>query len=66
MKKAIGVGLLVGGIVMLVYGFQSRDSLESKVNQVFRGSPSSKTMWLTVGGAFAAVAGLVIVLGKSK
>ncbi len=66
MKKAMGVALLVGGTVLLVFAYQARQSVESKVTQVFSGSPSNKTMWLTVGGAVCGVAGLVIVAGKSS
>ncbi len=66
MKKAIGVGLIVAGVVLLVYGFQSRDSLESRVNQVFRGSPSNKAMWLLGGGAGLSAIGLVLVFSKGN
>ena len=66
MKKIIGIGLLAGGIVMLVFGLQSKDSLESKFKQTFQGSPSNRTTWLLVGGAASSAAGVALVFLKEK
>jgi uncharacterized membrane protein HdeD (DUF308 family) len=67
MYKAIGLALLVGGIVLLIFGFQASHSFSSDVSRTFTGSPTDKSMWMIVGGAVAAVAGLVMSLrGGSK
>jgi hypothetical protein len=66
MKKIIGVALLASGIVLLVFGFQSKGSLESKFKETFQGSPSDKTTWLLAGGAACAAAGVALVLMKDK
>ena len=64
MKRIIGIALLVGGVIALVYGFQAKGSLESKVTETFTGTPSDKTQWLIIGGAVASVAGVGIILMK--
>jgi hypothetical protein len=66
MKKIIGISLLAGGIVLLVFGFQSKGSIESKFHETFRGAPSNKTTWLLAGGAACSAAGVALVLLKEK
>ena len=63
-KRFIGLALLVGGIIMLVYGFQAKDSVQSQVSEVFTGTPSDNAKWLLLGGAVCSVAGVVLVLFK--
>jgi uncharacterized membrane protein YdcZ (DUF606 family) len=62
MNKVIGIALLVGGIVLLIFGFQASHSFTSDVSRTFTGSPTDKSMWMIVGGAVAAIAGLVMSL----
>ena len=62
MKRALGIGLLVVGVILLVWGFQTTESFSSQVQEFFTGSPSDKAIWMIVGGALCAVAGLVLVL----
>lgn len=64
MNKALGLALLVGGGVLIYFGYNASQSIESKVTQTFNGSPSHKTMWLYAGGAAAAAAGLYLVAVK--
>lgn len=66
MKKVIGIALLAGGIVLLVFGFQSKGSIESKANEFFSGSPSKRTTWYLVGGAACSAAGVALILLKGK
>jgi hypothetical protein len=66
MKKIIGIALLAGGIVLLINGIKAHDSVESKVNEVFRGSPSKNAVWLLAGGAACSVAGIALILLPSK
>lgn len=62
MKRGLGIGLLVVGVILLVWGFQTTDSLSSQFQEFFTGSPSDKAIWLIVGGALSAIVGLVLVL----
>jgi len=62
MSKSIFVGLLVGGLVMIVWGVSASESFSSDVSRFFTGSPTDKTIWLLVGGIVAAVVGLFGIL----
>lgn len=64
MKKMISAGLLVGGLILLYFGFQEYQSLGSEVEEFVTGSPSTEAMWMLIGGAVAAVVGLVGLLRK--
>lgn len=66
-NKAIGIALLVAGIIALVFGIQASQSVSSDVSRVFTGSPTDKATWLLVGGAAATAAGLFLTLkGRSR
>jgi hypothetical protein len=66
MNKAISLALLVGGIVLIIYGISANDSTASGLSRFFTGNPTDKTMWLLIGGIVAVVVGLVGVLRDSK
>ncbi len=66
MNKAVSLALLVGGIVLIVYGVSASNSVGSGFSRMFTGSPTDKTIWLLIGGAAAAIIGLVGVLSRSK
>jgi hypothetical protein len=66
MKKVIGIALLAGGVVLLINGMKAHDSVESKFNEVLRGSPSKNAVWLLAGGAACSVAGVALILLPSK
>jgi hypothetical protein len=59
MKKAIYAALLVGGLMLIYFGYQESQSFASQVDELFTGSPSDEAMWMMIGGAVAAVIGLV-------
>ena len=61
MTKLVGVVLLVLGVVLLVFGFNAKESFASEVSETFTGNPTDASMWYLIGGAVAAVAGLVLV-----
>lgn len=66
MKMSIGIALLVGGIVLLVLGFQAKGSLEDKVTETFSGHTRDRTTLMLVGGAAATAAGLGLLVFKGK
>ncbi|MGN6552923.1 MAG: DUF3185 family protein [Verrucomicrobiota bacterium] len=66
MKKILGIALLAGGIVLLVNGFNARNSVESKLNEALRGSPSQNAIWLLASGAACSLAGAALILIPSK
>lgn len=57
MKKALPAVLLLAGFVLLYFGFDEYQSLQSEVNQFFGGAGSDKAIWLLVSGAAATIAG---------
>ena len=66
MNKSISLALLVGGIILIIYGVAASDSFGSDVSRFFTGSPTDKTMWLLIGGGVATAAGLAGVMRGSK
>ena len=64
MKRIIGIALLVGGIIALIYGFNAKDSVESKLTETFTGSPSDHAKNLIIGGAVASAVGIGLILFK--
>ena len=66
MNKAISLALLVGGIVLIVYGISASDSISSSFTRFFTGSPTDKTMWLLIGGIVATAVGLFGLFRGSK
>ena len=57
MNKGTAVALLVVGVVLLIFGFDAYHSASSGVSQAVTGAPSSKAIWLLIGGAIAAIIG---------
>mgnify|MGYP001598479703 CR=1 FL=1 len=66
MNKPISLALLVGGIILIVYGLAASDSTASGLSRFFTGNPTDKTMWLLIGGAIAAAVGGTGLLRGSK
>ena len=66
MNKIISIALLVGGVVLMIFGFQATHSLSSDVSRFFTGSPTDKAIWMLIGGLVAAIVGLTMTLRRSK
>ncbi len=62
MNTAIGLALLIGGIILLVFGFNASHSFTSDVSRTFTGSPTDRSIWMLVVGAVLAVVGLFSLL----
>lgn len=63
MDRAFPIALLVGGVVLLTFGFAATESFSSDVSRFFTGSPTNKAVWMLLGGAIATVIGLVMTIG---
>ncbi len=57
MNKPISLALLIGGIILIIYGISANDSAASGFSRFFTGNPTDKTMWLLIGGGIAAAVG---------
>ncbi len=66
MVRGISLALLVAGIILIVFGINAMHSFSSDVSRAFTGSPTDKSIWLLVGGAIAAVVGLVGLFRGSR
>jgi len=65
-NTAFGLALLVGGVILIVLGFNASHSIGSDVSRMFNGTPSDKAIWMLVGGVVALVIGLVSFLRGPK
>lgn len=66
MNKIIALALLVGGVGLMIFGFNATDSFSSDVSRFFTGSPTDKAVWMLLGGSIAAIVGLAMSLRGSK
>lgn len=60
MGRILGVVLLVVGVILLVLGFNAKDSLASNVSETVTGNPTDSAVWYLVLGAAAAIGGLLL------
>ena len=66
MNRIFSLGLLVAGIVLVIYGLAALDSIGSSFSRFFTGSPTDKTVWLLLGGIMATAIGAGGVLRNSN
>ncbi len=66
MKNPLALALLIGGVILLGFGISASTSFSSDISRFFTGSPTDKTVWLVIGGAVAAVFGLVLATRGGK
>ena len=66
MNKLISVALLVGGVVLIIYGINATNSFTSDISKFFTGSPTDKAVWMLIGGVIAAIIGLTGTLRSSR
>jgi len=58
MNKPLSLVLLVGGVILLIYGASANDSIGSSFSRLFTGEPTDRAIWLLIGGAAALIVGL--------
>lgn len=56
-SKLIGIILLVVGLALLFFGYQSTQSVGDQISETFTGRFTDETMWFLIGGAAAVAAG---------
>lgn len=62
MNRTLGIVLLAAGIILLVVGINSTDSISSDFSRFFTGAPTQKAVWFVIGGVTALIAGSAISL----
>lgn len=63
MNRAMSVGLVVVGVILIVLGVNAAESFASDFKRFFSGTPTDKSIWMLIGGALLAVIG---VFGLSR
>jgi hypothetical protein len=66
MNKIVSLALLIGGVVLIIYGVSAMNSFNSDVSRFFTGSPTDKSVWMLIGGVVAASLGLAGTWRGSK
>lgn len=61
-QQLVGLVLLVVGLILLYFGWQSSQSIGDQVSETVTGRFTDETMWFLIGGAAAAVAGVFLAL----
>lgn len=56
-QKLVGIVLLVVGLLLLFFGWQSSESLGDQLSESVTGRFTDATMWYLIAGAAATVAG---------
>lgn len=65
-NKILGLVLLVVGLILLFFAYQSSQSLGDQVSEAVTGRFTDSTTWFLILGAASAVAGVgMLLLGKS-
>jgi uncharacterized membrane protein len=58
MKQAIGVILIVVGVMLLVWGHNMAQSIGSQVKQVFTGAPEDRATYFYISGVILLLVGI--------
>ena len=63
-KALLGIALLVGGLILLYFGYNASESLTEGVTEAVTGRYSDETMYYLIGGAVASIVGLALLVRK--
>jgi len=67
MRRFVGVGIVVVGVILVIAGLNASDSVSSRFSRLFTGNPTDKTIWLLIGGAVAVlVGGSLLFTGRNE
>ena len=66
MNKVVSLAILVGGIILVIYGVSATKSFSSDISRFFTGSPTDKAIWMLIGGIAAIIIGLAGLLWRGQ
>ena len=66
MNKLTGVACLAVGIVLLIWGHNVAQAVNSQVKNIFVGEPTDKTMYLYIENAMLCAVGVFQLIWKKK
>lgn len=64
MNRIVGIVCLVVGIMLLVWGHDTANALNSQVKNIFTGTPTDRAMYFYIGGAALGIFGLFQIIWK--
>lgn len=67
-QRIAGIALLIVGLGLMFFGWQSTDALTEQAHEAVTGRYSDETTWYLIGGAALAVVGalLTFIGGKRR
>ncbi|KTG16269.1 MULTISPECIES: DUF3185 family protein [unclassified Guyparkeria] len=65
-QQLIGVALLVLGLILLYFGYESSQGLDDQVSEALTGEYTEGTMFYWIAGGVSAVVGLVMLVARKK
>ena len=63
-KGIAGVALLIGGLILLYFGYNASETITEGVTEAVTGRYSDETMYYLIGGAIAAIVGILMLIRK--
>lgn len=60
-QQIMGIALLVAGLIVLFFGWQSSQSVGEQLVETVTGRYTDNTMWYFIGGAVASVVGICLL-----
>lgn len=60
-NKLIGLILLVVGLALLYFGYQSSQGLDDQISEVVTGNFTDRTVWYYVLGGVSSIVGVVFL-----
>ncbi len=66
LQKTIGIVCLVGGTLLLSWGYQTSRSLQGEVHRIFTPANQNHITWAYVGGAVLCTVGLFQIYAGKK
>ena len=64
MQKILGIAALVGGAILLYFGYTEYNSHASQLTEMVTGNPTDDAKYLLIGGAVAVIVGLGLLFKK--
>lgn len=65
-QKILGIALLVVGILLLYFGWQSSQSAGEQLTETLTGRFTDETTWFLIGGAAATVVGVFLTFYANR
>lgn len=66
MNKVLSLGALAAGVILIILGVNSSNSVGSSFSRFFTGAPTNKSIWLLVVGIVLAVVGLATAFRRGE